>query len=118
MENTKNEIRVKQKKPLKEWLAEDFKKDLRLWLGFLIGAVVGYAFSYFILPADFRRKIGFFDYLIHFNDMLFTFEKHWLREFGIKIWISTGIGSFIGVFIEAGRIKACTRKKTDDQCGD
>lgn len=121
--NTLNEEkRIKQKKSLKEWIIEDIRNDLRMWRGGLSGAVVGYLTSYFFQDEIIRAKLGFWGYLVHFLDILFSFENRFSAQIAATAWFSIAIGITLGVLVEKklidrGKIKPWTRKKPGEQGG-
>ncbi|MGN0846680.1 MAG: hypothetical protein ACI4RA_04765 [Kiritimatiellia bacterium] len=120
MKDAEKETRIKQKKSFMEWLVEDFRNDLRSWRGCVFGAVAGYVVSYFFQDEFVRAFVGFFDYMGHFCDILFTFEDRGFAITAFKAWISIAIGMAIGgsiekKLIEKGRIKAWSRKRPDGQ---
>ena len=122
MRETTTEKRIKQKKSFVEWIKEDIRNDLRMWRGGLSGAVAGYLVSFFFQPELIRAKLGFFGYVSHFFDILFSFGDRMSAQIAVTAWISVVIGAVIGRLaekrlIEKGKIKPWTRKNTDGQDG-
>ena len=106
---------IKTKKSLIEWIKEDICKDLRMWRGGLSGAAAGYLISYFFQPELLRAKMGFFGYVSHFIDILFSFGDRMSAQVAFTAWISIIIGAAIGrvaekKLIEKGKIQEWKRK--------
>ncbi len=113
------EKRIKQSKSFKEWLVEDVCKDLRLWRGILIGLSAGYMVSYIFQSEFVRAKLGFFGYISHAFDILFSSGNRTSAEIALTAWIPMTLGGIIGGriekrLIEKGKIQAWKRKKQSE----